>query len=120
MKSDTYENIDANPQLLADRLAKKLNVSVELYDVSSEGAIIEALRFGHADIGFMDGGLHGLAGRIRFEALAADLKPDGRSWYGAQAYVELTATWHKPSSTTMIQLIRSHCLRVKPRVILGG
>ncbi len=85
---DTYENIDSNPQILADRLAHKLGVSVELYDVSSEGAIIEALRFGHADIGFMDGGAawvgwkeYGLA------ALAADLKPDGRSWYGAQAYV---------------------------------
>ena len=86
---DTYENIDSNPQILADRLSHKLGVSVELYDVGSEGAIIEALRFGHADIGFMDGGAawvgwkeYGLA------ALAADLKPDGRSWYGAQAYVK--------------------------------
>ena len=86
---DTYENIDSNPQILADRLSHKLGVSVELYDVASEGAIIEALRFGHADIGFMDGGAawvgwkeYGLA------ALAADLKPDGRSWYGAQAYVK--------------------------------
>ena len=85
---DTYENIDSNPQILADRLSHKLGVTVELYDVASEGAIIEALRFGHADIGFMDGGAawvgwkeYGLA------ALAADLKPDGRSWYGAQAYV---------------------------------
>jgi len=86
---DTYENIDSNPQILADRLSHKLGVTVELYDVASEGAIIEALRFGHADIGFMDGGAawvgwkeYGLA------ALAADLKPDGRSWYGAQAYVK--------------------------------
>ena len=85
---DTYENIDSNPQILADRLSHKLGVTVQLYDVASEGAIIEALRFGHADIGFMDGGAawvgwkeYGLA------ALAADLKPDGRSWYGAQAYV---------------------------------
>ena len=85
---DTYENIDANPQLLADRLAKKLNVSVELYDVSSEGAIIEALRFGHADIGFMDGGAAWVGWKeYGLQALAADLKPDGRSWYGAQAYV---------------------------------
>tara|TARA_Y100000589_G_scaffold332086_1_gene389144 strand:- start:136 stop:2253 length:2118 start_codon:yes stop_codon:yes gene_type:complete len=85
---DTYENIDANPQILADRLAKKLGVGVELYDVSSEGAIIEALRFGHADIGFMDGGAAWVGWKeYGLSALAADLKPDGRSWYGAQAYV---------------------------------
>ncbi|MAY05333.1 MAG: hypothetical protein CMB25_07040 [Euryarchaeota archaeon] len=85
---DTYENIDANPQILADRLSKKLGVSVELYDVSSEGAIIEALRFGHADIGFMDGGAAWVGWKeYGLSALAADLKPDGRSWYGAQAYV---------------------------------
>ena len=85
---DTYTNVDENPQILADRLSNRLGVNVELYDVSSEGAILEALRFGNADIGFMDGGAawvgwkeYGLA------ALAADLKPDGRSYYGAQAYV---------------------------------
>ena len=85
---DTYTNVDANPQILADRLSDRLGVNVELYDVNSEGAILEALRFGNADIGFMDGGAawvgwkeYGLA------ALAADLKPDGRSYYGAQAYV---------------------------------
>ena len=60
----------------------------ELYDVSSEGAIIEALRFGHADIGFMDGGAAWVGWKeYGLQALAADLKPDGRSWYGAQAYV---------------------------------
>mgnify|MGYP002861141714 CR=1 FL=1 len=85
---DTYENIDSNPQLLADRLSLKLNVTVELYDVSSEGAIIEALRMGHADIGFMDGGAAWVGWKeYGLSALAADLKPDGRSWYGAQAYV---------------------------------
>jgi len=86
---DTYENIDSNPQLLADRLSLKLGVTVELYDVSSEGAIIEALRFGHADIGFMDGGAAWVGWKeYGLSALAADLKPDGRSWYGAQAYVK--------------------------------
>ena len=85
---DTYTNIDSNPQIFADRLAMKLNVSVELYDVSSEGAILEALRFGHADIGFMDGGAAWVGWKeYGLSALAADLKPDGRSWYGAQAYV---------------------------------
>ena len=85
---DTYENIDSNPQLLADRLSLKLNVTVELYNVASEGAIIEALRMGHADIGFMDGGAAWVGWKeYGLSALAADLKPDGRSWYGAQAYV---------------------------------
>ena len=87
VKSD-YENIDENPQLLADYLAEKLGVDVELYNVDSEGAMIEALRFGNADIGFMDGGAawvgwkeYGLA------AMAADLKSDQRTHYNAHAWV---------------------------------
>ena len=81
VKAD-YENIDENPQLLADYLEEALGVDVELYNVDSEGAIIEALRFGHADIAFMDGGAawvgwkeYGLA------AMAADQKSDERTYY---------------------------------------
>ena len=48
--------VDANAQGMADRLASDLGVNVNLYDVSSEGMIIQALRFGNADIGFMEGG----------------------------------------------------------------
>ena len=87
VKAD-YENIDENPQLLADFLSKRLGVEVEIYNVESEGAIIEALRFGNADIGFMDGGAawvgwkeYGLA------SMAADLKSDGRTYYNAHAWV---------------------------------
>ena len=87
VKAD-YENIDENPQLLADYLEEKLGVDVELYSVDSEGAIIEALRFGSADIAFMDGGAawvgwkeYGLA------AMAADQKSDGRTYYEAHAWV---------------------------------
>ena len=87
VKSD-YENIDENPQLLADYLSNALGVEVELYNVDSEGAIIEALRFGNADIAFMDGGAawvgwkeYGLA------AMAADLKSDDRTHYNAHAWV---------------------------------
>ena len=36
--------------------SEKLGISVEIYPVTSEGAIIEALRFGTADLAFMDGG----------------------------------------------------------------
>ena len=88
VKSD-YENLDENPQLLADYLADKLGVDVQLYPVDSEGAIIEALRFGNADIAFMDGGAawvgwkeYGLA------AMAADQKSDGRAYYEAHAWVK--------------------------------
>ena len=87
VKSD-YDNIDENPQILADYLAAELGVEVELYNVDSEGAIIEALRFGNADIGFMDGGAawvgwkeYGLA------AMAADQKSDLRTYYNAHAWV---------------------------------
>ena len=64
-------------------------MEVELYNVESEGAIIEALRFGNADIAFMDGGAawvgwkdYGLA------AMAADMKSDGRTHYDAHAWVK--------------------------------
>ena len=47
---------NAQAQGMADRLASDLGVKVNLYDVSSEGMIIQALRFGNADIGFLEGG----------------------------------------------------------------
>ena len=47
---------NANAIGMADRLSFDLGVEVNLYDVSSEGMIVQALRFGHADIGFMEGG----------------------------------------------------------------
>ena len=53
---DDYENIDENPQSFADYLAEVLNYDVSLYNVDSEGAMLEALRFGNADIALMDGG----------------------------------------------------------------
>ena len=46
---------NAQAQGMADRLAADLGVEVNLYDVSSEGMIIQALRFGNADIGFRGG-----------------------------------------------------------------
>jgi ABC-type phosphate/phosphonate transport system substrate-binding protein len=85
---DDYTSVDMNPQLLADYIAEETGVTVTLYPVTSEGSIIEALRFGNADIAFMDGGAawmgwqeYGLA------AMAADTKSDGRSYYDAHAVV---------------------------------
>ena len=104
VKSD-YENIDENPQLLADYLSEKLGIDVEIYPVSSEGAIIEALRFGTADLAFMDGGAawvgwkeYGLA------TMAADQKSDGRTYYEAHAWVradsEMANAYTDEDSTT--------------------
>jgi len=85
---DDYENIDENPQSFADYLSEELNYEVSLYSVDSEGAMLEALRFGNADIALMDGGAawvgwkeYGLA------SMAADLKSDGRTHYNAHAWV---------------------------------
>ena len=87
VKAD-YENIDENPQLLADYLEETLGVDVELYSVDSEGAIIEALRFGHADIAFMDGGAAWIGWKeYDLAAMAADQKSDERTYYYAHAWV---------------------------------
>ena len=53
---EEYQNIDENPQKLADRLGELMGQEVEIYPVNSKAATIEALRFGNADIGFLDGG----------------------------------------------------------------
>ena len=53
---DDYATVDENPQALADYLSSVLDMKVELYTAQSEGAMLEALRFGNADIAIMDGG----------------------------------------------------------------
>ena len=87
IKAD-YENIDENPQIFADYLSQKLNYDVSLYSVDSEGAMIEALRFGNADIALMDGGAAWVGWQqYGLDALAADEKSDGRTYYNAHAWV---------------------------------
>ena len=46
---------NAQNQGMADRLSADLGISVN-HDVSSEGMIIQALRYGNADIAFEEGG----------------------------------------------------------------
>ena len=71
---------NAQAQGMADRLAADLGIPVNMYDVSSEGMIIQALRFGNADIGFLEG---------------------GPAWIGWQEYglsvlaVETTTSWER-------------------------
>jgi len=85
---DDYDNPDENPQILADYLSKELEMDVSLYPISSEGAIIEALRFGHADIAFMDGAAAWMGWQqYDLGVLAADQKSDGRTYYEAHAWV---------------------------------
>jgi len=85
---EDYENPDENPQVMADYLAKELDMDVELYPITSEGAIIEALRFGNAHIAFMDGAAAWVGWQqYGLEAIAADQKSDGRTYYNAHAVV---------------------------------
>ncbi len=85
---EDYDNPDDNPQVMADYLAKELDMDVELYPITSEGAIIEALRFGNAHIAFMDGAAAWVGWKqYGLEAIAADQKSDGRTFYNAHAVV---------------------------------
>jgi len=85
---DDYTNIDENPQRFADYLSIKLDMDVSLYPIDSEGAAIQALRFGNADIALMDGGAAWVGWQqYNLDALAADQKSDGRTYYNAHAVV---------------------------------
>ena len=85
---EDYENPDENPQVMADYLAEELDMDVELYPITSEGSIIEALRFGNAHIAFMDGAAAWVGWQqYGLEAIAADQKSDGRTYYNAHAVV---------------------------------
>ena len=85
---DDYENIDENPQIFADYLSEELGMNVEIYPITSEGAAIEALRFGNAHFAFLDGG-SGWVGWQQYDlqVAAADVKSDGRAYYEAHAWV---------------------------------
>ena len=74
---------------MADRLASDLGVNVNLYDVSSEGMIIQALRFGNADIGFMEGGPAWIGWKeYGLATLAVETTTSsGDTYYNASAWV---------------------------------
>ena len=86
---DDYDNIDENPQHLADYLGAKLTMDVSLYPIDSEGAALEALRFGNAHLAFLDGGSAWVGWQqYDLEVMAADQKSDGRTYYNAHAWVK--------------------------------
>ena len=85
---DDYSNFDENPYRLADYLSQQIGHPVELYPITSDALALEALRFGSADMAFMDGGA-GWVGWQNYglQVAAADLKSDGRTYYQAHAWV---------------------------------
>ena len=84
---DNLDNLDSNPQLFAEYLSEKLNYDVSLFSVDSEGAMVEALRFGNADIALMDAGAAWVGWQqYGLEVLAADLNVDGRTYYNCLLY----------------------------------
>jgi ABC-type phosphate/phosphonate transport system substrate-binding protein len=85
---DDHKNTAKDPQRLADALSARLGRPVTLYNVDSDGAAIQALRFGHAHAAFFDGGSAWIAWqKYGLEAIAADVNSDGRPHYVAQAWV---------------------------------
>ena len=76
-----------DPIEFADQFSDKSEFDVSFYSVESEEAMIEALRFGHADIAIMDGASAWMAWRqYGLEAIAAD-EIDGRTYYNSHAWV---------------------------------
>jgi melanoma-associated antigen p97 len=85
---DDYNDASANPQLLVDFIAAESGFNVELYPISSDIAAIEALRFGHADIAFLDGGAAFIAWKQHgLDVILANQNSDGSTFYIAQAWV---------------------------------
>jgi len=85
---DDYTTFDENPQKLADHLSEALGRPVELYPITSDALALQALRFGSADMAFMDGGAGWLGWQqYGLEAMAADQNADGRTHYNAHAVV---------------------------------
>ena len=85
---DDYENPDSNPQMMADYIEAHSGYEVEIYPISSSNAAIEAVRFGHADAAFLDGGAAFVAWKSHgLEAILADTKSDGSTYYTAAAWV---------------------------------
>ena len=85
---DDYGSFDENPQKLADYLSETTGLTIELYPITSDSLALEALRFGSADMAFLDGGAAWMGWQsYGLEAMAADMKSDGRTYYSAHAWV---------------------------------
>lgn len=85
---DDYATFDDNPQRFADYLSEATGRTVELYPITSDALALEALRFGSADMAFLDSGAAWMGWQAYgLEAMAASTNSDGRTYYNAQAWV---------------------------------
>lgn len=85
---DDYTSFSENPQKLADYLSNAIGATVEIYPITSDALALQALRFGSADMAFMDGGAGWVGWKMYdLEVMAADQKSDGRTYYNAHAWV---------------------------------
>jgi ABC-type phosphate/phosphonate transport system substrate-binding protein len=79
---------ETSPEMLADILTQNSRFDFTIYAVDSEAAMLEALRFGNADIALMDSGAAWIGwNQYGLEAFAADQKSDGRTYYNSLAWV---------------------------------
>ena len=85
---DDYTTYDENPDKLAAYLSEQTGMNVEIYPITSDALALEALRFGSADMAFMDAGAGWVGWQLYdLEVAAADQKSDGRTYYEAHAWV---------------------------------
>ena len=85
---DDYTSFNENPQKLADYLSAEIGMKVEIYPITSDALALQSLRFGSADMAFMDGGAGWVGWKMYdLEVMAADQKSEGRTYYNAHAWV---------------------------------
>ncbi|MBL6744196.1 MAG: PhnD/SsuA/transferrin family substrate-binding protein [Candidatus Poseidonia sp.] len=85
---DDYTSFEENPQKLADYLSDATGRTVEIYPITSDALALEALRFGSADIAFLDGGAAWMGWQqYGLQVMGADMNSDGRTYYEAHAWV---------------------------------
>lgn len=79
---------DKDPRRLADWFESQTGRSATVYQVDDNTAALEALRFGQADVAFLDGAAAWIGWqRFDLQAIAADVKSEGRPYYNATAWV---------------------------------
>lgn len=89
---------DKDPRRLADWFEAQTGLSATVYQVDDNTAALEALRFGHADIAFLDGAAAWIGWqRFDLQAIAADIKSEGRPYYNATAWVRADSDIQTPA-----------------------
>ncbi len=85
---DDFDQFVDDTQPLADELSEATQREVEIVPVQDESAATAAVATGDATAAFLDGGAAWVAWQqLGLEAIAADAKADGRTYYVAAAWV---------------------------------